>query len=71
MVEDIYPRVGPSLGTGIINFYGEGFRDDYSQVEIECKIGENVGKGQYVSKNQLKCVIEEIDLVPEGETLPA
>ncbi len=66
-MEDIYPKTGPAVGTGVINFYGDGFRDDYNLVSLGCKVGEAMGKGYYVSKNQLKCVIDEMELIPEGD----
>lgn len=37
------------MGIGVINFYGEGFRDDYNNVELGCKVGDAVGKAVYVS----------------------
>ena len=51
IVEDIYPKTGPALGTGVINFYGDGFRDDYNLAQLGCKVGDAVGTGYYVSKN--------------------
>lgn len=30
VVEEIFPKQGPNEGVGIINFYGKGFRADYS-----------------------------------------
>ena len=55
----------------MINFYGEGFRDDYSLIDMGCKIGESVGKAVYVSSKHIKCVVEDMELVNEGEYLPA
>jgi hypothetical protein len=72
IVEDIYPKTGPSSGIGIINFYGENFRADYPLAELGCKIGEATGKAYYVSARQVKCVVEEIPLLAEDEEpLPA
>ena len=71
VVDDIYPKQGPSLGVGIINFYGSGFRNDYNLVDMACKIGDSVGKAVYISPKHVKCVVEDMDLVNEGEYLPA
>lgn len=38
---------------------------------MACKIGESVGKAVYVSPQHVKCVVEDMDLVNEGEYLPA
>jgi hypothetical protein len=56
---------------GIINFYGDNFRDDYSNAELACKVGDSIGKAVYVSSKQLKCVVEDLELTNEGEYLPA
>ena len=29
ILEDVFPKIGPSEGRGVVNFYGKGFRDDY------------------------------------------
>lgn len=71
IVDDIFPKQGPNIGIGIINFYGEGFRDDYNLAELGCKVGESVGKAVYMSPKHLKCVVEDMELVNEGEYLPA
>jgi len=71
IVDDIFPKTGPSVGTGIINFYGEGFRDDYNLAELGCKVGNSVGKAVLVSSKQMKCIVEEMELTNEGEYLPA
>ena len=59
------------MGVGVINFYGDGFRDDYNLIDLGCKIGDSIGKAFYVSPKQLKCIVEDIELVSEGEYLPA
>ena len=56
---------------GIINFYGSGFRDDYNLEDLACKIGDSVGKAVYITSQHVKCVVEDMDLVNEGEYLPA
>jgi hypothetical protein len=67
----MFPHIGPSEGKGVINFYGQGFRDDYQLADIGCKIGNSVGKGKVVSPTHIRCIVEEIELVDEGYSLPA
>lgn len=55
----------------MINFYGDGFRDDYNLVDLACKIGDSIGKAVYMTPKHIKCVIEDMELVNEGEYLPA
>ena len=71
IVEDIYPRNGPAQGIGIINFYGSGFRADFPNADLGCKIGNSVGHAVFISDTQMRCVVEDIETVAEGERLPA
>lgn len=70
-VLDIYPRNGPAQGIGIINFYGSGFRSDFPLAHLGCKIGDSTGEAVLVSDSQIRCVIEDIQTVPDGERLAA
>ena len=63
------PNFGPSEGEGEIFFTGENFREDFQGVEIGCKIGDAIGQGEVVQKDRIKCIVEEMDLVDEGEGL--
>jgi len=40
-------------------------------VDLTCKIGDSIGKAVVISPKHLKCVIEDMELVNEGEYLPA
>lgn len=71
IVDDIFPKQGPSMGVGIVSFYGSGFRNDYNLVDMACKIGDSIGKAVYISDKHIKCVVEDMPLVNEGEYLPA
>jgi hypothetical protein len=71
IVEDIFPKQGPSMGVGIISFYGSGFRNDYGLIDMACKVGDSIGKAVYMSDKHIKCVVEDMHLVNEGEYLPA
>ena len=50
-------------------FTGEDFREDFQGVEIGCKLGDSIGQGELVAANTIKCVVEEMELVDEGEGL--
>ena len=39
-------------------------------IEIGCKIGDAVGQGELVDSGTIRCMIEEMDLVNQGESLP-
>ena len=67
---DIQPRNGPAEGRGIIFFFGAKFRDDFPRAELGCKVGSSVGKGVKVDVGTIRCIVESIDLVNEGESLP-
>lgn len=69
-MEDIYPKIGPSEGHGIIKFYGQGFREDYQLADVGCKIGDAIGKGKVIDPHTINCTIEEMSLVDEGFSLP-
>lgn len=71
IVTDIYPKQGPASGIGIVNFYGSGFRADFGLAKLGCKIGNSIGEAFFVSKNQISCVVEDMQTVEEGERLPA
>ena len=70
-MKDIFPRTGPAHGVGIINFYGDNFRSDYSLAKLGCKVGNSIGQAVFVSKTQMKCVVEDMEKVEEGERLTA
>ena len=56
---------------GIINFYGEGFRSDYQLAQLSCKVGNSIGYAAFVSSRVVRCVVEDMEAVPEGQFLEA
>lgn len=70
-VTDMSPKYGPAEGRGIIYFYGKRFRGDFRGAELGCKIGDAIGQGTFVDEGTIKCTVEEMDLVNEGDSLPA
>lgn len=67
--EEIVPTFGPAEGEGEIMFTGDNFREDFQGVEIGCKLGDSIGQGEIVKEGTIKCVVEEMDLVDEGQGL--
>ena len=63
------PTYGPSEGEGEIMFTGTDFREDFKGVEIGCKLGDSIGQAEIVQADTIKCVVEEMELVDEGEGL--
>jgi hypothetical protein len=39
--------------------------------KLGCKIGNSFGQAVFISKNQIRCVVEDMEKVEEGERLPA
>lgn len=68
-MSDVQPRYGPSEGKGIVYIYGTKFSDNFIGAELGCKIGESIGQGWVVDSTTMKCVVESMDLVNEGEQL--
>lgn len=66
---DITPNYGPNEGEGEILFTGDNFREDFQGVEIGCKLGDSIGQGEVVQPGVIKCIVEEMALVDEGEGL--
>lgn len=67
---EITPTFGPNIGEGEILFTGDNFREDFQGVEIGCKLGDAIGQGELIQPGTIKCVVEEMALVEEGEGLP-
>lgn len=40
VINDIFPKSGPSKGNATIRVYGDGFTDDFRGAHLGCKIGE-------------------------------
>lgn len=71
VLNDMNPKIGPAEGEGYIYFYGTNFRDDFPNHALGCKIGDNVGQAVMTEPGTMRCVVESMDLVNEGEALPA
>ena len=68
-VYDITPRIGPSEGEGVIYIYGKDFTSDFPYADPGCRVGNSVGKAEILSSGEMKCTVEEMELVEEGDWL--
>ena len=67
----ITPKQGPSVGEGIIHFFGKGFRNDFNLKNLTCQVGEEIGDVEYISDSEVKCKIDNLALVPRDSPLEA
>lgn len=67
---DIYPRFGPAEGRGLIYLNGAKFINDFPNSELGCKIGDSIGKGTLIDQTMMTCVVDQMELVNEGDALP-
>jgi hypothetical protein len=49
----ITPKQGPSVGEGIIHFFGKGFRNDFNLKNLTCHVGEEIGDVEYISDSEV------------------
>lgn len=68
-VNDIFPNRGPATGSGIINFYGKDFRDDFPLAKVACKFGNSIGKAEVVNEGQIRCIVENMELTTGNQSL--
>jgi hypothetical protein len=68
IIDSIYPKSGPSSGNAKIKVFGKNFRNDFAGVELGCKIGDNYGKGEYVSATEMNCFFKRLPLLESNST---
>ena len=67
-IKSINPITGPATGNGIINFYGDNFRDDFPLAELGCRIGPAVGKAKVLNEHHMQCTVQDIPLARQNMT---
>lgn len=67
-VDSIYPPNGPNSGNAKVKVYGKGFRNDFPGIDLGCKVGNNYGKGEYVSSNEMNCYFNRLPLLSAGNS---
>ncbi len=70
IVTDIYPRTGPTKGKGLIKVFGKKFKNNFAGANLGCKIGNSYGKGEFIDKNQINCVFNNINVNEKNLTMP-
>ena len=54
----ISPKIGPVSGGTIVKVMGGNFEDTGV---VKCKFGGKLGKGKFISKNELQCISPEVE----------
>lgn len=62
-VTDLYPRTGPAKGKGLVKFYGNKIRADFSFVKPMCKFGKYIGVAEILNEHEILCHIPDIDII--------
>ena len=54
----ISPKIGPVSGGTVVQVMGGNFEDTGV---VKCKFGDKLGKGKFISKNELQCISPEVE----------
>ena len=54
----ISPKIGPVSGGTVVQVMGGNFEDTGI---VKCKFGDKLGKGKFISKNELECISPEVE----------
>ena len=54
----IDPKIGPVSGGTLVKVMGGNFEDTGI---VKCKFGDKLGKGKFISKNELQCISPEVE----------
>jgi hypothetical protein len=70
VIDDVTPLIAPNDGDGAIYIIGRGFRDDFENSKLGCRIGNTLAKAQLLDSNTVRCTVNnELPLIDEGESL--
>jgi len=70
VIDDVTPLIAPNDGDGAIYVIGRGFRDDFENSKLGCRIGNTLAKAQLLDSNTVRCTVNnELPLIDEGESL--
>lgn len=70
VIDDVTPLIAPNDGKGAIYVIGRGFRDDFENSKLGCRIGNTLAQAQLLDANTIRCTINnELPLIEEGESL--
>jgi hypothetical protein len=70
-IDNVSPLLGPNEGHGAIYFSGKGFRADFENAKLGCRIGNVMGSAVLVDSETIRCsVSRKVPLVDEGASLP-
>jgi len=70
IIDDVTPLIAPNDGKGAIYVIGRGFRDDFENSKLGCRIGNTLAQAQLLDTNTIRCTVNnELALIEEGESL--
>lgn len=69
-IDNVSPLLAPNEGKGDIYIEGKGFRNDFKNSNLGCRIGNELGSARLISPTIIKCTIKNpLPLLEEGDTL--
>lgn len=69
IVNEIFPKYGPSKGKAIVKIFGENFQNNFKNANPSCKIGNYRGHADIKSPNLLNCEFNHLPLIPVNKTM--
>lgn len=64
------PLIAPNDGKGVVYIIGKGFRTDFENAKLGCRIGNTLAHAQLIDQNTIRCTIDKkLPLTEEGESL--
>lgn len=57
VIDDVTPLIAPNDGKGAIYVIGRGFRDDFENSKLGCRIGNTLAQAQLLDANTIRCTI--------------
>ena len=70
IIDEVVPLIAPNIGHGVIYVIGRGFRDDFENAKLSCRVGNTIAKAILIDVNTIRCTLDhELPLVDAGESL--
>lgn len=69
-IDNVTPLLAPNEGRGEIYIEGHGFRTDFRNSKLGCRIGNELGMARIIDTYTIKCTIKKkLPLLDEGNSL--
>lgn len=70
VIDEVVPLIAPNIGRGVIYVIGRGFREDFENAKLACRVGNTIAKAILIDSNTIRCTLNhELPLVDAGESL--